>query len=115
MRFRGWLLLWIVIVVPLLPAMTLKELLVEKQNPTSSFSAEELNETVGGPILLADPYVLELAYNVMGADSAFVSAHVVKYDKKSGVLLRSKIQTVETNVCLGSFTGMLQAGEFTLV
>ena len=115
MRVRAWLLSWILVAVPVLPAMTLKQLLVEQQIPADSFTASELNQTVGGTILLGGADVVELAYDVLGSDSTFVSAHVVKYDKKSGVLQRSKLQSDKTDVCLGSFTGMLMAGDFTLV
>jgi hypothetical protein len=115
MRVRSLLLLWIVIVVPLLPAKTLNQLLLEEQIPSDYFSAEELAQTVGGTIFLGGPDELELAYDVLAGESAYVSSHVVKYDKKRGVLLKSKLQTDKTEVCFGPFTGMLHVGEFTLV
>ena len=115
MRLLAWLHLWIVLAVPLLPATTLNQLLLEKQIPTDSFSVAELNQTIGDTILLTDAGVLELAYDVLGADSSFVSAHVLKYDKKSGVLHRSKLQIDKTDICFGAFTNLLQTANFTLV
>ncbi len=115
MKVRAWLLLWIVIAAPLLPAKTLKELLLEEHIPSGSFSSGELGQTVGGTIVLGGKDVLEVAYDVLGANSAIVSAHVVKYDRQSGVLQRAKLQMGKFDACLGAFTGILKVGEFTLV
>lgn len=95
--------------------MTLKELLIEEQIPSNSFNAEELNQTVGDTILSRDNNELEVAYNVLGAHSAIVSAHVVKYDKQSGVLQRSTLENGRLDFCLGALSGMVKVGEFILV
>lgn len=115
MRVRAWLLVWVIIATPLLRAMTLKELLLEQHIPSDSFSSGELNQTVGDTILLTGNNVLEVAYEVLGANSAIVSAHVVKYDKQSRVLQRSTLETGRLDVCLGAFSGMATVGEFILV
>lgn len=96
------------------PAETLRDLLKNNGIPENSFSNIELDDNVNGTTGSKDPYVL-IAYIRLNGELLTGSPHLVRYDRKSGAILRSEVKPEDEVECCGSPEGIRFIGDFAVL
>lgn len=94
-------------------AESLKELLVANHVPLALLGEAELAQTVQGYGQSNEKQVI-VAYQKLDRNSFVGPPRLVKYDKTSGAVIRSKRYMDENDVCSGSVGDIYFIGEFTL-
>jgi hypothetical protein len=92
-------------------AETLKQVLLAKQIPITSFQESELNQNVQSLAAIHNETVF-LAYN---AEPFVGPIHLAAYDRKSDAMLRSDLQVDRTDVCYRGAVEVSFVAEFILL
>ena len=96
------------------PAETLREFLKSNRIPETSFSKAELDEGVNGSVASRNEIVLA-AYVRLKGELLTGNPHMVRYDGKSGAILRSDIKPEDEDTCCGSPEQIEIAGDFAIL
>ena len=96
-------------------AKTVRDLLAEEHVPLGSFDSTELSKTVGGFILLGGPEDLRIAFEVVERKDDPALVYVLRFSTKTGRIVKSKIQRDKTEICSGTWLGMAEADDYTLL
>src|SRR5579859_867320 len=96
------------------PAETLREFLKSNRIPETSFSKAELGEGVNGSAASRNEIVLA-AYVRLKGELLSGNPHLVRFDGKSGAILRSDIKPEDEDTCCGSPEQIEFAGDFAIL
>jgi len=114
MRTLGWIAALLFAVLPCCSQTTLREQLQHAGIPDSSFSKAELDEIVDGVSANKDRYVY-FAYLRTKGEMLAGYPLVLRYDQKTGAILRSKLQPDKKDECCGAPDGIDFADDYLLL
>jgi len=115
MRTFVWFTLLLLFILPCYSQRTLRENLQSVGIPVSSFSKAELDAAVDGTGASKQPYVY-FVYKRREGDSLIDFPHLVRYDDKTGTILKSELRLEEEDpFCCGSPEGIEFLDDYLLL